>query len=239
MNSNIYEEKYKIISSDVDSHGIAKISSMIDLLHKAADRSLIGTGLDKESLILQGILWVIAEQNVEIIKLPILNENITIKTWVNEEFFNFIPRFYEISNDNEVLLRASSVWAVIDKTSRDTLTPNKCGITIPAVKTNTELPTLERLQRIEIQSTYEATVSKKHLDFNNHLNNAQYIGIIDSCNPLVENDGKKIPRKIIARYSSEAFESDHLIIKEGVNESSKYYSVDSERGHHLKLRIEY
>ena len=125
MNSNIYEEKYKIIFDDVYEFGMMKISAMFDTLHEAADRSLKSAELDRENLEKRGILWVLGEQSAEIFDLPRLDDTITIKTWVGDEFFNFIPRFYQIEKDGIVLVKASSVWANIDKSSREMIKPSK------------------------------------------------------------------------------------------------------------------
>ena len=239
MNSNIYEEKYKIISEDACEFGMMKISAMFDRLHDVADESLKPVNLDRESLEKLDILWVLGEQSAEIIDLPRLDDIVTIKTWVGDNFFNFIPRFYQIEKDGEVLVKASSVWAIIDKSSREMLTPSKNNVYMEPIKTGNEIAILETPKKLDLSSNFEYVVSKDNLDFNNHMNNAQYIEIIDSYNHFVRNGGKVFPRKIIARYSKEAFLGDVLIMREGILNSSRFYTVDSNRGNHLKLRIEY
>lgn len=239
MNINIYEEKYKIFLEDVDENKIYKISAMFDRFHEAANHSLKPMNLDRESLEKREILWVLAQQNAEIIDLPRLNEMITIKTWVGNEIHNFIPRFYQIENNGKVLVKASSIWAIIDKSTRKTLVPSKSGVHIDSAKADDEISLLKAPKIIEPSSIFEHTVSIDNLDFNNHMNNAQYLEIIDSYNPFVMNEGQILPRKVIARYSKEAFLGDVLTIKEGVKDSSRYYTVDSNRGNHLKLSIEY
>lgn len=239
MNSNIYEEKYKIFLEDVDENKIYKIPAMFDRLHEVANNSLKSVNLDRESLEKHEILWVLGEQNAEINGLPCLDDTVTIKTWVGEEFHNFIPRFYQIEKDKKVLVKASSIWAIIDKSTRKTLVPSKSGVHIDSAKVDDEISLLKAPKIIEPISIFEHTVSIDNLDFNNHMNNAKYLEIIDSYNSFIKDNGKLLPKKVLARYSKEAFLEDVLTIKEGIKDSSRYYTVDSKRGNHLKLRIEY
>lgn len=239
MNINIYEEKYKILSKDTEASEIMKISAMFDCLHNIADHSLISSNLDKASLEKHGILWVLGEQSAEIYELPKLGDEITIKTWVGKEMFDFIPRFYKVLKSGKEIIKASSVWALIDKESRDTISPKDCHVSIEHCITGDEISVLKAPKKLEINSTYTAIVSSENLDLNNHMNNAQYFEVIDKFNPLIQNGGLIQPKKIIARYSKEALLDDELSIKEGLQDSSRFYTVDSPKGNHLKLRIEY
>lgn len=239
MNSNIYEEKYNIFLEDVESSGTMKISTMFDCLHDVADHSLIPSCQDKTSLEKRGILWVLGEQSAEISELPKLDDMITIKTWVGEEFYGFIPRFYLIEKNGKTLVKASTVWALIDKENRKSVTPESANVKIESVVTGDEIAVLKAPKKIEISSTYTATVSSENIDFNKHMNNAQYFEIINKFRPIFRDNGAIVPKRITARYSKEAFLDDVLTIKEGVDDLSYYYSVDSVRGNHLKLRIEY
>lgn len=238
MNKNIYEEKYKILKKDTETSGIMKISAMFDCLHEVADHSLIPIGLDRASLEKRGILWVLGGQTAEICELPRLDEEVIIKTWVGKDIYNFIPRYYQIEKDNTVLVKVSTMWAVIDKSTRKSLSLKESAVQMETCITGDEIPVLETPKKLDITSTFNTTVSASNLDFNNHMNNAQYLEIINTFNPFFLSDDIQ-PKKIIARYSSEAFEGDMLTIKEGVLNSSRYYSIDSIRGNHLKLRIEY
>lgn len=239
MNNNIYEEKYKILSQDIDASGMMKISAMFDCLHNIADHSLIPSSLDKTSLVKLGFLWVLGEQSAEINELPKFGDEITIRTWVGKEMFDFIPRFYQVLKFGKEIIKASSVWALIDKKSRATISPKDCGVSIKHCTTGNEMPILQTPKKLEISSTYTTIVSRNNLDINNHMNNAQYFEVIDKFRPLMQNEDLFPPKKIIARYSKEAFLGDELTIKEGLEDSSRFYTVDSTRGNHLKLRIEY
>ena len=239
MNSNIYEEKYNIFLEDVASSGSMKISAIFDCMHDVADRSLIPVKMDKESLEKRGILWVLAEQSAEIIELPKLDDAIKIITWVGNEFYGFIPRFYLIEKNGKAIVKASTVWALIDKENRKSITPESANVKIEPTITGDEIAVLKTLKKLDVSSIYTATVSNENIDFNNHMNNAQYFEIIDKFNPLIKDNGLIHPRYIIARYSKEAFLGDELTIKEGLQDSSRFYTVDSTRGNHLKARIEY
>lgn len=238
MKNEIFEEKYRVSTLDVDSLGYMKMSRIFDVLHDVANHAMSPLHLDKETLIDKGLLWVIGEQTLEIDMIPRKDETITISTWVGKEFALFIPRFYEVANaDGKAIIRASAIWAVIDSNSRKTIKPSSKDVFIPAHETGKEIGILNTPKALDITGTKKAKVLPEYIDFNNHMNNAKYFDIVDSIDPIVQ--GNRFPRKVIARYSSEAFLNDELTINYGRVEDLSYYSIDTGKTNHFKLRIEY
>lgn len=238
MDTRIYSEKYNIDESDVGKEGMLKISRMFDILHDAADHELSRENLGKVSLFERGFMWVLAEQTAEIESLPRINDDIVIKTWVGKEFSTFIPRYYEIeSSDGKVMVRVSTVWAVISIKERKAINPSAHKIIIEPKVTGREIKILNTPKSLEITREADSKIIPEYIDFNNHMNNARYFDMTDKVDSIIE--GERIPRSVIARYSHEAFLGDKVHIKIGCNGDSKYICIDSDRGNHFKSRIEY
>lgn len=236
--NDLYSEKYIVKSSDVCDAGYLKISRMFDALHDSLNNKLKPVNYDRDSLYKRGLLWVLGEQTAEITNLPKADDDISIYCWIGNEFMTFFPVFYEIHDSNSnVLVKVSSVWAIIDKDSREKKNPLDYNIDLGIQKTGNEISVLNTPRHLDINGESEYTVAKHNLDFNNHMNNAQYFDIIDDINPIISQN--KMPRQVITRYAHEAFLDDVLNISWGSSDNSIFYSIDNNNSNCMKVRIEY
>ncbi len=126
----------------------------------------------------RGALWVIARTYMEIDRLPVYGEDVTLRTWPGETMHVLFPRYFEMSlSSGERLLRVSSLWLLIDQRKRSMVFPDELGISVAGVERAGALPLPDR--RIPFPASLperrERQVRYSEVDLNGHLNNSRYL----------------------------------------------------------------
>ena len=84
-----------------------------------ASRHSIIMGVDDFTLLEKdNAMWVVSKTKIKINKLPLWNEEVTVRTWPMGAEGVRCNRCYQIKKGDEVLVNAISEWVVIDATSR-------------------------------------------------------------------------------------------------------------------------
>ena len=238
MNEVLTKEVH-IGSQDVNKQGFLKIARLFELLQSAAFAHIKEMGLYKIPTTGNELLWVLASQNVSIERMPKEDEDIVISTWPGKTKMYFFPRQYRVeTTTGELLIRAAAMWALIDSDKRDIIDPSDYAIICVAHITDQDLKVSGGPKPIAYNSEATKIVPSSYIDHNGHMNNARYFDIAEE---FITNTSE--PKKINARYGSEAFEGTELTISKGDDESSCYMSFDSSQNsgatNHFRLRIDY
>lgn len=241
MTQTVFNKIIRITDEMADNTGSLKISSLFTLLHDAADDHLKDENYGKEKLLKEGLLWVIANQTATIKRKPSLNDTITVRTWLGKQKLTFSPRYYEVLSDNETIITASAAWAVMDAETRKICKPDTSRFTFPVSDMKNGEDPFAKVTSLAITDSYSFIVSDKHLDLNEHMNNARYFDEFDSFIPSALKG--MYPHRIIARYSAEALCGDNMRCDWGCNYDGSallyFITCSSERGDHLKVNMEY
>lgn len=238
MSTNIYEKHYTILDSQVKANGELKASALFSILQDVAESHITEIGLGNDVTMPMGLLWVLANQEAEIGRLPVADETIVVKTWMDDTRLTFFPRYYVVEAANgERLIEACAFWALMNSETREIVNPNDYGIVAEGagIKSKTKIPKTPRA--LEFTGTSHSTIKQEYIDKNGHMNNARYFDIIDEA--LAEEWQGLSPTHINARYLSEALLDDKLEILWGSSEKKFYVLCRSERLEHFKLEISF
>lgn len=143
-----------------------------------------GCGLD--FLRAQGRVWMVVFWQIDILRLPVLGEKVTAKTWPYgfKAFYGY-RNFTLEDGAGQLLAKANSVWALLDVAGGR---PEK--VTAEQVRGYTLEPQLEmeyvpRKIRMPQENTRMEPflVGRQHLDTNRHVNNGQYIAMAEEYLP--------------------------------------------------------
>lgn len=152
---------------------------MIDAAGKHADERAFGI----DDLRKAGKVWVLSRFLLEIDEYP-TNIPVSVETWVEtmESVFS-VRKFSLHGNNNRILARASSSWALIDWENRR---PQQLKDYIKdAPLFQNKAIAIEQPVKIELPSAAEKlrefTVKYTDLDINHHLNSARYIQAMLNC----------------------------------------------------------
>jgi acyl-ACP thioesterase len=124
------------------------------------------------------LFWVLTRMHVHVERMPQWHEKLTIKTWEKPHSFISQPRDFLVFDEaGEIVVRGTSIWAIIDKESkpvkledfdRDDRFPLKDDAMI--VKSFPRLPAAPMPEN----PVYHK-VQHSDIDLNEHVNNTKYL----------------------------------------------------------------
>ena len=137
----MYQKEFIISNNDVDYRFTLKPANLYRLFQDVALKATEEVGSDSISLSKRGIDWVITRMDVEITRLPSCNEKVTVCTYPGKDMAMLYPRFFYIMDENKnVIVRASSIWALIDAKARKVIVDRDVIRTLPPETSEYELP---------------------------------------------------------------------------------------------------
>lgn len=170
-----YKENLNIHYQDVDYTGTLKLSHLLDHFSNIATTHAIKIGVWNQSMIKQ-YGWILAKMHIEI-KQPILTGSYELETYPGQASKVIFPRYYQLIQNNQCLVEASSIWTLLDLQKRRIMMPSRVGIQFPIIeKQKKEIPLP---QDLPTDIPYKHVMTRKVLygdvDTNQHMNNARYI----------------------------------------------------------------
>lgn len=184
MNNAVMCKNYHLMLSYVDKYCRLRLSVLFKMFQDLAVKHASSLGVGREETLDRGFLWIVTKIKLEIIRLPVYGEDIILKTWPGETSRVYFPRYYELrSSSDELLARASSLWALIEGEKRSPVIPGAESIHVKGHISGNELllPTGLRIPDNEACKTDSAlrTVLYSDIDMNGHMNNTKYLDWID------------------------------------------------------------
>ena len=138
---------------------------------------LAGPDLEKK-----GLMWVIIKYRVQASRWPQPGERLCAHTWPGKARHGLMPRFYTIRDAaGEIVIAASSVWAVVDRRTRAMVNGDELGVTLPSLETGEEIRLPGAVRRLETDGSAAFTVPADYLDENGHMNNTFYYTVAERC----------------------------------------------------------
>ena len=176
----MYQKEFIISNNDVDYRFTLKPANLYRLFQDVALKATEEVGSDSISLSKRGIDWVITRMDVEITRLPNCNEKITVCTYPGKDMAMLYPRFFFIKDENNnVIVKASSIWALIDAKTRKVIVDKDTINKLPPETSDYELPLPSKI--VAAQDMIQIETRKIHysdLDFNSHMNNVRYVELL-------------------------------------------------------------
>ena len=210
-------EQYIVSPLHADCFGRCKPSSLLRFAQDAAEAHCIQLGADWDTMAKKNYFWAVIRQRLEITRLPVTGETVTVKTWPMPTTRVAYPRATEgFDAEGNSLFKVISVWVIMDMTSRAMVLPGKSGVIVEGVTFGTELKAPAGLPAVAPELEALRSVSYSDLDINGHMNNTRYLDWL--CDLLPAAYHKAHPLKAVTIcYMSEALEGQqlHLGISQG------------------------
>lgn len=181
----MYKEKIKITSIDVDNNFELKLSSLFKIMQEVASNHVESLNVGHYDLLKHNLLWVVIRIEVKIYKAIKLDDIITVTTHPGEQKSFIFPRYFQIyDKKGELLVNASSMWAVIDKDTRKVVLRPQSIKAVKAESNKNDLPLPLKVNIGEVSPVDERVVRYSNVDINGHLNNTQYVEFIVDTHDL-------------------------------------------------------
>lgn len=225
----MYSFMSRVRFSETDGSGNLSITGLVNYLQDCATLHSNDIGLTVEKLCLHGAVWVLANWQIEITRMPHLGESIRVSTYPNKVKGFAGHRDFLIETDGgERLAAARSAWSVVEpKTGKLTRLPDEfCKLygEDPMV----DMTAMERKIRPEgeLNMTFAPFQVLPHMvDTNGHMNNSQYVTTAADCLPA-----DFAVRRLRVEYKLPAYRGNTLTPMGCMEEERVTIALTGERG---------
>ena len=175
----MYQKKYYLGVSEVDSNLELKLSSFFIMMQEVATEHAEVLGIGKKNTIDKGLFWVVTRYSVDVIKAPKYLQTVVVKTYPGDDKKFIFPRYFQVESESgEILIRASSTWCVLKKEDHSISLNPFDGVSLPPEHMENEEPLPKKVLTQDNELIEERDVRYSDTDLNGHLNNVKYIEYI-------------------------------------------------------------
>ncbi|MBO5848451.1 MAG: hypothetical protein J6R17_04500 [Bacteroidales bacterium] len=234
MKKNELIQNTTVLSGQCDTLMRFKTESAFMSFQDVASLHATFLGIDDYSLLEKdNALWVISKTKIKINKLPLWNDEISIRTWPMGAEGVRCNRCYQIMKDGEVYINGITEWVIIDATSR-TLRKVESTSYPDDIDWIQEKSIEERFRRFKDDFTEEDIIYKRlvrsgDIDVTHHTNNVTYITMLLDTFSVKDLEAKQWA-DIEVSYLSESFEGETLSIYRKEREDGYSFSIKKEDG---------
>ncbi|GGE29612.1 acyl-[acyl-carrier-protein] thioesterase [Sphingobacterium cellulitidis] len=173
----IFEKEWTLNFTQCYPNGQLKYSELNNILQITASEHAENLGFGYKAMVNASQSWVLSRMLIEIDKLPRYTQNITVRTWIQDFTGSRSIRNFEVWLDDQVLVRASSLWVVFNiKTRRaDIFALSTDHMEFFRDKTSTK-NLVEKIDgNVDFQLLNNYKVKLSDLDIVYHANNVKYM----------------------------------------------------------------
>ncbi len=119
-----FSHSFRVSAADIDAQGHVNNVAYVKWIQDVAVAHWLSATTEAER---EKYIWVVTRHEIDYKKQAFETEEITATTWVGEPTRISWERFTEITRGEDVLVKARSVWCLID---RETLKPTRITLKI-------------------------------------------------------------------------------------------------------------
>lgn len=205
-----FSQTHTLSGIHVDRFGRLKLSAILYFAQAAAEGHCTELSLDWDTLNKQNLFWAVVRHKVQISRLPLVGETVTIKTWPMPTTRSAYPRACAGYDQNgNALFRCISLWILMDTKTRGMVVPAKSGVQVEGMLTGNELTPPSSLSPRPFAHHSTRVVGYMELDRNGHMNNTRYLDWVEDLltSQFHENH---TAREITICYLNEATEGQEI-----------------------------
>lgn len=224
----IFRKTFQISDIHVDCYGRAKASVLLYFAQEVAGHHCLELAADWDTLAKRHMFWAVIRHRVQITRLPMSGETITVETWPMPTTRVAYPRStVAYDADGNELFRSISLWVLMDTDTRAMILPGKSGVEVCGTLRGSELAVPNSLVPKIHQAAAQRTVGYTELDRNGHMNNTRYLDWVNDLLPSSFHAAHPI-REFTVCYLSEAKEGQQIDLSWELSEDG-ILQVDAHR----------
>ena len=208
----IYRRTFTLSHIHTDRFGRAKPATLLYLVQEAAGEHCSLLAVDGACLSQKHLFWAVSRNRLQITRLPLLGETVTVETWPMPTTRVAYPRSVIAYDEaGQELFRSISLWVLMDDRTRAMILPGKSGITVDGTLTGNELDAPHAIASRPMTQQTTRKVVYSLLDQNGHMNNTRYMDWLDDLLPS-EFHRQYTPREFTLCYLNEAREDEEITL---------------------------
>jgi acyl-ACP thioesterase len=176
----IHEEAFRIRTYEIDERKTVSAPALVRLMQETAMQHVLKLRLSVWDLESQNLAWVLIRKNIQVVRYPLLGEQIRIRTHPSgfEKIFTYRD-FRIFDEQDQEIASASTCWLLMNTRERKmTRIPPaflEFNELLPDPATFLPRPDARAPAIENVDYSQHFTVQRHELDFNLHLNNTFYI----------------------------------------------------------------
>jgi acyl-ACP thioesterase len=227
---NAYIENFKVAGFQTGPNGNLTIRSLCNFLYEAAGNHCIEHNITVSELQDIGLTWMLSRIHIEIKRLPVYRESISVKTWPTGARGLFSCRDFLVENESgEELVKATSAWLTINLEKRRVVRlpeeilrihPNLSSserVLIDDFKSKLAEPSGD-----DIYNGFRASYST--LDLNNHVTAPVYVDWMFDALPAELIESEKIV-SLELNYKQEILPGGTAFVKHEIRDSGDCFEI--------------
>lgn len=209
----VFEKEHIVTDDRADRFCRLKPSAILAMLQDGAGCQCAEWGMDWETLAAKGVFWAVTRNRVEIHRLPLVGEKVTIRTWPVTPTRSAYPRAMEgYDAEGNLLFQVMSLWVLMDINKRTMVLPGRSPIQVPGITRGCELPLPTSLAPVAEGEESCRRVVFSELDRNGHMSNIRYLDWMMDQLPAEYHQAHPLKSFTVA-YLSEAREGDTITLR--------------------------
>ena len=172
---NIWQTEFHVSSFLVDANRRLGLYGLLSLMQESAWSHASHLGFGYARTRESGASWVVARQRLEMVRWPVWEEDVIVRTWLRPPGAVLVTRDFEFLVGGETVGQAAAHWLTIDhRTRKPTRIPFPDN---PALFRHDGSLTFEpcKLENLNnLHSLTEFEVRHSDLDMNGHVNNVRF-----------------------------------------------------------------
>jgi len=210
-----------------NKNGVMSWAELLRFTSDAAGEDFTFRDMPWTFLMERNLVFVVSRVSFHILKMPVHDQNITLRTWEEAPQGPLFVRRFQITDTHsgEVLINASTIWTLLDVASRKIIPSKAFDLrTVPTLSTDYDgikpgkITSPENMSQI---GTHKVVFSD--MDANGHVNNSKYINF--AIDNLPEEYQNKKYTDMRLNYSKEATLGETITLFSSINEEEKKVTV--------------
>lgn len=171
-----YRRKIRLLAEHSDYNRKLRLKSLMSFFQEISIAHTEQLGNGRAKTLDKGFLWIIIAEKFKIFRLPEYDETIEIVSYPGTTMHFFMPRYFDIYDEKgNLIIKASSMWALIDQNERSFVDPEENNIIFNGGEKGDELPLPFKIPVPNLTKSSKGKVNFSDVDLNGHLNNTSYI----------------------------------------------------------------
>ncbi len=184
-------KEYELRSLDTDFNSVLRPNAVQELLQDIAGRHADELGIGIKDLKKENLTWVLVSTETKLYGKVEYMGKLQVKTWPLKSKGVKFQREYVIYNgDNQVVAKSSSIWVLIDLSSRKLAVKKDAYAKIESyIEEKCFEEKYIKVPVLDNDSNYvDITVKSSDIDINKHVNNTKYLSYVADSIDLEENE---------------------------------------------------
>ncbi len=175
-----YRKTIRLRAEHVDCFRRLRLSVLMRLFQECCIAHTEELGMGRSMTLDRGLLWVINTESIEIARIPVYDEELTLVCRPGKTLHFFFPRQMAVLDaEGETIIKIGALWSLINAETRQLADPEEAGVIIRGENRPDDIQPPLLLREESLPNTVPSRYAAYSLvDINGHLNNASCIDIV-------------------------------------------------------------